>query len=264
MTHIVSNDVADAVEVLARDVFAHLVTLKMLALYRDACSVAVYRGADGWAIRTEVAAARVPWDRSAYPGVTTVTLIDGTDRAVMRRAADETPDGPTVFKIHDPDLVRRFDASARFRWVRSFVSYTTPSAPWTPPEPPAASVERHRDYQDEALSHFVANGYSETEIREHLRRGGVWFGVRREGRLAAVCIAFPNYGDVWEIGGVHTVSGQRRRGLARAVVCAAIGDLVRDGRRPRYQFRHDNDPSRALAESVGLIPTLTVAHYLRD
>ena len=145
-----------------------------------------------------------------------------------------------------------------------FYSSTTAHVSWSPPTTLAVSVERHRGYRTEAAPYFEANGYGGAEIREYLHRGGVWFGARRGGTLAAVCIAFPNYGDVWEIGGVYTATGQRRRGLARAVVCAAIGDLVRSGRRPRYQFRHDNEPSRVLAESVGLIPTLTVAHYLRD
>ncbi len=259
---IVSTDLTDAVELLSEDVRSHVVTLKMLTLYRDACSVTVYRGVDGWAIRTELVVVQSPWDRRNYPDAAKVVMIDGTDATIMRRAVDDVPRTSVVFKIRDRDLMRFLDAAPQCRWIQSFVSYTTPDTFRTVPSTLSGEVERHREYRHEAAPHFAANYYSEAEIREHLLRGAVWFGARRDGTLAAVCIAFPNYGDVWEIGGVYTATEYRRRGLARTLVLNAVHDLVRDGKRPRYQFRHDNAPSRTLAESVGLVPAFTVAHYL--
>jgi ribosomal protein S18 acetylase RimI-like enzyme len=67
---------------------------------------------------------------------------------------------------------------------------------------------------------------------------------------------------MWEVGGVVTAPGHRRKGLGARVVRTALSEVGRRGLKPRYQVEEHNVASIALARSVGLAPFLTIAHYL--
>ncbi len=79
-------------------------------------------------------------------------------------------------------------------------------------------------------------------------------------RHHTACFVFQNFGRVWEIAGVHTEPGHRRRGLGACVVGAALRHLLAAGALPRYQTSATNDASLALARSIGLVEFLRIEH----
>ena len=82
------------------------------------------------------------------------------------------------------------------------------------------------------------------------------------GEFTSICFTFKNYDKIWEIGGVHTAPAQRRKGLARLVVEAALYTVLSRGYIPRYQVAEANIPSIRLAETLGLTRFVVAEHYL--
>ncbi len=255
------NDRSLATGVLAQDPLSSIVTLKMLMLYLRACSTILYRRGPDWACRTELSARESHWDREAYPEADLIVMLDGNSSHLLRLVADAVPTSRTVLKVHDKWSRRHFQRSSQFRLVQSFISYTATTDSLVDSLPGAVPVERHRHYSSDAASLFAQNGYSPDELHGHLSRDARWFGIRESGRLVSVSIVFPNYHDIWELGGVYTLPMFRRNGYAAGVTRAALQYLARRGLRPRYQFHHRNTASRALAERLGLNRVLTVDHF---
>ena len=85
--------------------------------------------------------------------------------------------------------------------------------------------------------------------------------LERGGDALSACLAFENYGPVWEVGGVVTAPLHRRQGLAARVVQTALARLSERALIPRYQVEENNVASIGLAESIGLAPFLTIVHY---
>ena len=234
-------------------------TLKMLTLYPEACTTHLYEDASGWACRTELPARVSAWDRRAYPGHRTVVTLDGSSRELIELSFREAPQSGVVYKLHQLETVR-LAVEAGARKAATFISETSAPAAPASRDP---SVECRGAADAQTVEALARNGYTADEVAEHLGRGARIF-VRRAGALlASVCMVFPNYDTVWEIGGVWTSPEQRRQGHARAVVTAALGYLSERGLRPRYQYRAENTASAAVARSVGLRPALTVEHWLR-
>ena len=255
------NDRSLATEVLAQDPLSSLVTLKMLMLYPRACSTILYRRGPDWACRTELIAKESHWDREAYPEADLIIMLDGNSLHLLRLVADTVPTSRTVLKVHDKWSRRHFQRSSQFQLVQSFISYTATADSLVASLPGTVPVERHCHYSSDAASLFAQNGYSPDELRGHLSRGARWFAIGESGRLVSVSIVFPNYHDIWELGGVYTLPEFRRNGYAAGVTRAALQYLVQRGLRPRYQFHHTNMASQALAEKLGLNRVLTVDHF---
>jgi hypothetical protein len=53
-------------------------------------------------------------------------------------------------------------------------------------------------------------------------------------------------------------------GFGARVVRTAIVQLTGRGLAPRYQVEEHNDESIGLARSIGLIPFLTIVHYVHE
>ncbi|MFW5762533.1 MAG: GNAT family N-acetyltransferase [Cyclobacteriaceae bacterium] len=253
---------AEAINYLSDDPFSNLMTLKMLTMYPEWCRCLFYgRFDDGWALRTELPTEHSHWDRQVYPDYQTIVMIDGNTKAGVLQAIEEASLDSAVFKLHDPHTVAQMDARSGISHRVSFISYS--SAPTAEPTVVENDIpaEAHADYSEEAASLFAQNLYTQAEVEEHISRGARWFGVRHETELAAICIAFPIYSNIWEIGGVFTLPSYRRRGYAQTVVLEALRFLRGKDLRPRYQFKQGNVESQALAQSVGLEHVLTVSHY---
>ena len=250
-----------AITYLSNDPFSNLMTLKMLTMYPEWCRCFFYGSSDGWALRTELPAEHSHWDRQVYPDFQTIVMIDGNTKAPMLQALQEAPLDNVVFKLHDPYTVAQMHARSSISHRVSFISYS--SSPTAEPTVSETDIpaEAHADYSEEAAPLFAQNLYTQAEVEEHISRGARWFGVRHETELAAVCIAFPIYSNIWEIGGVFTLPSYRRCGFARTVVVEALRFLRGKDLRPRYQFKQGNVESQALAQSVGLEHVLTVSHY---
>lgn len=252
---------ARAIKYLSAEPFSNLMTLKMLTMYPDACQSFFYESADGWSLRTELSAERSHWDRQVYPDYQTITMIDGTAESAMLTALGEAPSKSVVFKLHDPFTVARMNARDDVSHKVSFISYSDSSAIDDTLRATGTMAEVHSEYSEEAARLFAENLYTQAELEEHLARGARWFGVRNGATLCSVCLAFPIYVGIWEIGGVYTHPSVRGLGYARTIVTEALRFVRGRNHRPRYQFKQGNGPSQALAESVGLKHVLTVAHY---
>ncbi|MCK4516042.1 MAG: GNAT family N-acetyltransferase, partial [Spirochaetaceae bacterium] len=261
MGYEVLNNSSLVTGILAEDPFSNLVTLKMLELYPRSCSTVLYRCGREWACRTELIAKESHWDRKAYPETDLIIMLDGNSSHLLRRMAETLPASRIVLKVHDKWSRRHFQQSPRFRLVQSFISYTTTADSLPDSLPGTNPVTRHCHYSDEATPLFAQNGYSPDELQGHLSRGARWFATRESGRLVSIALVFPNYHDIWEIGGVYTLPVYRRNGYAALVVQAALQYLVQRGLRPRYQFHQRNIASQALAERLGLDHVLTVDHF---
>lgn len=74
-------------------------------------------------------------------------------------------------------------------------------------------------------------------------------------------MAYQNYGNIWEVGGLHTVAAARRGGNAQKIVETSLNILLAKNKIPRYQCHEANIASRYLAEKVGLRPFLVTEHY---
>jgi GNAT superfamily N-acetyltransferase len=251
-------DAAAAVRLLETDVPRNLVTLKMAASFRECMTFVAEREGADWAILSLLPVQASDWDRRAYPEASTIVLPNGTSGTLVRRVLGAAPRGNVVFKTADPEASAFLARERGARLLTSFFSFTR--APGAEPLGADPEVVASTDFDAETWTLLGKNGYGDSELRRHLSDGARWFGVRRDGALASVCIAFPNFRDIWEIGGVYTLPEQRRKGLARRAVLRALAYLEGAGLTPRYQFRADNAASRELALSCGLSEFLRVDH----
>jgi predicted GNAT family acetyltransferase len=122
---------------------------------------------------------------------------------------------------------------------------------------------RVSDQLDErCLAMYAANGYSTDEMEAYFDRGAFSLALHVRGQPVSTCFCFPNLQQVWEIGGVHTIEGHRRKGYAHKVVETSLALLADRGYIPRYQMHEDNLPSIRLAESIGLVRFLVTEHFL--
>jgi GNAT superfamily N-acetyltransferase len=251
-------DAASAITLLETDVLRNLVTLKMITSYRECMTFVVERDGTDWASLCLLPVQASDWDRQAYPEASTVVLSNGVSGPLVRRVLGAAPRGNVVFKTTDPDASSFLARERGARLLTSFHSFTR--APGTGPLEPDAEVVERADFDPEAWALLGRNGYGDSELRRYFNDGARWFGIRRGGALACACITFPNFRDVWEIGGVYTLPEHRRKGLARRSVLRALASLEGAGLTPRYQFSADNTASRALAQSCGLREFLRVDH----
>lgn len=257
-----TNDTEIAITHLAADPFENLMTLKMLSLFPGLCTTTFYGDASAWACRTELGSKVSAWDRNEYPHAERIVMLDGNSPLHLEQALLDTPTKAVVFKLHDEWSRFTFANDRRFTLANSFESYSDLEPTSRTAFAEGVNVEQHSHFDDEAAGLFKQNGYVEKEFRLHLDRKAQWFAVRDRHLLVSTCLAFQNYDNIWEIGGVMTRTDYRRRGYARAVVSAALNHLAGLKLVPRYQFHHRNDASRGLAKSLGMTRRLTVDHYV--
>lgn len=257
---------ATTTALLRSDPLRHVVTLKMIHMYGSAVTTTLVEDASGWALLSRLPTSVSDYDRHAYPETEEVVLIDGTSATGKRGLLDTLGARPAVVKTYDDvvrdHLVRRLGATP----TRAFVSFTASSAPLRGAAIPggeaaAREVVESSDLTDDAIRMFAENGYGPAELARYVADGATWFGVRRDGRLVAACLAFRNFHPVWEIGGVFTEPEHRRQGHARSVVARALSHVLGRGLIPRYQVDSNNRESLRLAEAAGLRVFVRIDHY---
>ncbi len=251
---------SDLVALLEQDALRNIVLLKHLTAFPD--STRGHRIADdgGSATLVLLDTAASAYDRQAYPEAAWAALIASDHAALTDRLLDRVPrDAGVVFKLaSDAD---RAAVVARFAVApgASFLSY---------------SVDRRfeRDAEvrmtdapgEAALRLFEQQGHDRSWLLSCLGSGSAFACIAdADGGPGAVCFAFRNHGQVWEVGGVFTPEPFRGRGLAGRVVRTALAVLHERGLTPRYQVSADNAASIGLAESLGLRHFLTLTHHLR-
>ncbi|MFO7170166.1 MAG: GNAT family N-acetyltransferase [Chloroflexota bacterium] len=158
---------------------------------------------------------------------------------------------PAVWSVARPDLLAELErllgrARSRWRGVRAYVAAS-------PPQVGGPAVRSITLADADALD-LAPCSLGPTALRNWLRRGWRMFGVVQGGALVCHALAAYPVLDTEEVSAVFTAPRWRRRGLARAVVAATIGDIVGRGRRAVYVAGRSNIASQAVAEGLGMAP----------
>jgi RimJ/RimL family protein N-acetyltransferase len=253
------SSVQDIIDALAQEPLRHVVLLKQLLAYPEHVKVRRVREGSGSAVLVLLDTSASAYDRHAYPDAALAAFIS-SDRPELTTAllADSPDSTGIVFKLaHEDDVA---PVRARFNVTRrtAFVSFT--SAAMSDAD---SDVRVTSSVGESAYALFETQGHDRAWLAPLLRSGKAFAAVleREDGHPLSACFAFDNYGAVWEVGGVVTLTSHRNQGLGRCVVRTALAELGKRALVPRYQVEEDNEPSIRLARSVGLEPFLTITHY---
>jgi GNAT superfamily N-acetyltransferase len=254
--------VQDVVDELARDPLRHIVLLKQLLAYPEHVRVHRVSGLEGAATLVLLNASVSPYDRQTYPRAAVAAFISSDHPKLTASLMPKVPRGAgVVFKLsRDADLA---PVQAHFAIERrtAFQSFTS-AGPFAPD--PGVRITT-RPPGDAVFQLFEAQGHDRAWLEPLLRNERALTCVlARDGDPLSACLAFENFGRVWEVGGVVTAPPHRRQGLATRVVRTALAALTERGLAPRYQVEMHNEASIGLARAVGLAPFLTITHYAHE
>jgi RimJ/RimL family protein N-acetyltransferase len=247
-------------EVLWRDPLKNVVLLKFLLACRAGVTVyqTVREGRTATLLVVDHQAS--PYDRQTYPAARASAIVSSDDPALTREVlAALSPDDRLIFKLASEE--DRQAVSERFALTRltAFHSYTASR------RDPAPANCQIGDGIDAPFELFEAQGHDPDWLRGLLDSGRAFTSVVREqGDVLAACFAFEIDDPLWEIGGVYTKPAHQGRGLAKRVVQAALAELRRLERLPRYQVSEDNGASIGVADSLGMQRFLTLTHYRNE
>lgn len=250
--------VRDAIDTLSSEPLRHIVLLKHLLAYPDHVQVHRVSGAAGTAVLVALDVSASAYDRQTYSGAALAAFIASDDPDLTASLLRHLPrDVGIVFKLSGEADVA--PVAARFRLERrtAFVSFS--SAARYEPDPGIRVTSRPGDA---AYGLFAQQGHERSWLEPMLHAGKAFACVAGDDdETPSACIAFENFGAVWEVGGVVTAPAQRRKGYAARVVGTALAELSARGLAPRYQVEEHNTASIRLAQTIGLVPFLTIVHY---
>jgi ribosomal protein S18 acetylase RimI-like enzyme len=250
--------VQDTIDDLARDPLRNIVLLKQLLAYPEHVEVHRVCGAEGAATLVALETSVSPYDRQAYPKAAVAVFISSDHPRLTALLMAHVPRGVgVVFKLSRGADLAAIEPCFAVTRRTAFVSFTRAAGGERDPGVRVTSTP-----SDSAFELFAAQGHERAWLEPLLRDGKAFACVlARDGDAQSACIAFENYGPVWEVGGVVTGPSHRRKGLGLRVVRTALAELAARGLAPRYQVEEDNAASIRLARSVGLGPFLTIVHY---
>ena len=258
-----SPDAAAARAFLERAPFRHIMLLKYWQAFAADTEVRYLRDGAAEGVRLMVATAASAYDRATYPQTAQICFLRAETPALARALLADLPrHGATIFKLVDPVDVAAVQEALPVQRQTAFVSFTAPDDPVA--RPARADVISASTPADDALPLYRSQGYEPDEVADYAaNRAGRFYAVREpDGRLLGACFSFRNWGQIHEIGGLHTLPAARRRGIARRLVETALAVLQSAGEIPRYQVHEDNAASIALAAAVGLVHGVTAEHWL--
>jgi len=203
------------------------------------------------------------FDKVAYPDTFASIIIVSDAPHLTELLLEHVPrHANLVFKLsseQDHAVVTRYFPLER---QIAYLSYTVEDSASAPGQ---ATISHNHD--SDAFALFKAQGHDPAWIGRLLAEGKAFLSVikdfddQAQPVTLAACFAFEIDGALWEIGGVYTSPTARRSGYGRRVVDAAIRELSRCVRIPRYQVAEDNVASIKLAQALGMSRFLTLTHY---
>lgn len=204
------------------------------------------------------------YDRATYPTATSTVLISSDHPNLTHALVQALPDHETLmFKLSkdaDRDVVARYFPLKRQRALLSFSTQHHSACSECIFDKRLVINQNPRRAPFEL---FAAQGHGQGWLSPLLENAQAFTCMFEEnGKASSACFAFQVNDNLWEIGGVYTLPQARRRKLAQSVVSAAVTELLRSNRLPRYQVEETNTASILLAESLGMTRCLTLTHYL--
>lgn len=253
--------ITDAIGDLARDPLRNVVLLKQLLAYPGHVEVHRASGADGTAMLVALQTSASPYDCGAYPKASVAAFITSDHPALTASLMPRLPRAVgIVFKLDREADVAAIEAHFPLSRRTAFVSFTSNRVGQRDP-----GVDVTTTPDNAAFELFAMQGHDRAWVQPLLSSGKAFACVlEADGATRSACIAYENYGPVWEVGGVVTAPSHRRKGLGARVVRTALAELARRKLAPRYQVEEDNEASIQLARWVGLAPFLTITHYAHD
>lgn len=248
-----------SVAYLKTDLFKNLATLKFLTLYQDAPVLNLVEDAPGWALLVTIPTRILPYDTATYPEAKVAVFINGNSEPLKQRLLETLSPDNYVLRLNEELALSGLEK--RFQ-IKAGNSYLSLSGSMAPDFAINGLIPGSTQITAEAIDLFRRNGYTETEIRKYFERGAVWFGLMINGNIRSGCFIYQNFGDIWEIAGVHTLESDRNKGYAKTVVASALTYLWRRNLFPRYDVHVDNHHSIKLAQSMGLKEFLRMNHFL--
>jgi predicted GNAT family acetyltransferase len=250
----------------------YLVPLKYAHLYGDVVTCECMLAGDHLGALLHYATHDIFWDAGMYPATQRILLPTATDahaaQLLCQHVQQKFPAAGLVFKFSESYTRDAFQAAFTLNYARTLVSYTAPhiadaaNAPINWERDVAVTISDSPD--DAVIDFYIANGYSRNDIQHYFATGASAFSFHEQGVLVCACMAYLNFDDIWEVGGVHTLAQARRQGYARRVVQTALALLAEQNLIPRYLVDSRNTASAQLAESLGLQACLNFEHYVLE
>jgi ribosomal protein S18 acetylase RimI-like enzyme len=252
---------ADVIDELARDPLRHIVLLKQLLAYPEHVKIHRVCGAKGAATLVTLDTSVSPYDRQAYPKAAVAAFISSDHPELTESLMSHIPRGVgIIFKLSSKADRTAVETQFPVKRRTAFVSFTSAGG-----FEPAPGVHVTSAPGDTAFRMFETQGHARGWLKSLLQQGKAFACMlERNGEAASACLAYENYGAIWEVGGVVTDPSHRRQGLGARVVRTALAELAERGLAPRYQVEEHNIASIALARSLDLVPFLTIVHYAHE
>ena len=254
-----ADNLLEVVSGLERQPLRNIVLLKHIEAFRGHVSAVQISDGPDTATLVLLDTSASPYDRETYPQAAFAALISSDHPRLTRRLLDQVPIRNVVFKLAsdgDRDVVAERFAISR---ATSFLSFTGDERVIFAAD---GEVSVSTSASESALRLLESQGHPRDWLRPLLASGCAFVcALDHDGEPRSVCIAFENYRQVWEVGGVVTPPQHRGQGFAARVVRRALAELQRRQLVARYQVNEDNLPSIRLARSVGLRQFLQLTHF---
>lgn len=246
---------------LNKNPLPNIMLLKMVAMYGESIT-AFHVSADlGEGVLLLLPTKNSSYDAQAYPQTQTVVIISADNTAVTQALLPHIPRrGNLLFKLFTEEDARLVGQRYSLKKQRGFISFTSkPDRTFTAhPEVVVLS-----ELDERMLPLFHKNNYGTAEIQQWFtNRTALGFAIYQQDLPVSVGMAFQNYGEIWEIGGLHTAVAARRQGYGQKIAETALNTLQQQGIIPRFQCHEANVASLHLAAKIGLEPFLLTEHFL--
>ena len=250
-----------ALDILSCNVLKNLSTLKYLSIYKNHSDIKIMEASNNWAVMVTFPTSILSYDTATYPKATKAIFLNGTSDKLKHDLLNTlTPDN-YILRLNQPLELSGYRDSFTISTGYTYISFTCSVLNETPKNKgilPNSRITR------EAIEMFGRNGYTPDDLVGYFENGAQWFGLTNNVRLVSACFVFRNYGEIWEIAGVHTLKEERRHRYAGMVVSSALNYLLERGLTPRYEAEQDNRDSIHLARHLGMKEFLTIRHYLLE
>ena len=255
------NNKKQIFDYLNQDPLRNIVLLKMLATEERGVEMNYFENGRSAGVLMVLPSDHFTYDAQTYPDVDYIVIISADAPDVIAEMLPYIPrDKDIIFKLFTDDAFDVLSQHLELDRQRGFISFSCAADAHFEKRP---DVTLFNELDERLLPYFVENGYTEAEVTQWFaEQKAIGFAILQGEQAKSVGMAYQNYGNIWEIGGLHTVHSARRGGNAQKIVETSLNILLAAGKIPRYQIHEANIASRYLAEKIGLRPFLVTDHYL--